>query len=401
MELLNNEYEKLINLAKKKSVVCFGIGKIFKEYRYFLHKNKIDKKIIALIDNHRAGQEEDIFDKKYVIQDIQGLRELKKKGMDFFVLVTTLRHTEIEEQIRKEPELKEIEVVTIAYAGYERKNFVATFSDIFSDMNNGIGDNGENMTISVLTHNRVELTEKLLDSIQNMMPAYKGKVLIGDNGSDKAELLRLKEILGQKKFSWELLEFDRHYAIPIGKNKIIGKCKTEWVMQLDNDIYFTDNPIAKINEDIKLLGCHVWGLPYYDVKAARIANYGSNLGYMYDNFETKTVVCRLDMSFDRKEKMWKPLICTYSSGAAALFKRDFWDNVGTYDEKLYVLEDVEWMYRVNMLGYKVGNIGMQCLIHDHKKIDSEAGKQYEAVRYSKERIMQSKEYLRRKYGLNF
>lgn len=49
------------------------------------------------------------------------------------------------------------------------------------------------MTISVLMHNRVELTVRLLDSIKEFIPGFCGEILIGDNGSDKEEIYGLEK----------------------------------------------------------------------------------------------------------------------------------------------------------------------------------------------------------------
>ena len=66
---------------------------------------------------------------------------------------------------------------------------------------------------------------------------------------------------------------------------------------------------------------------------------------------------------------------------------------------LFMHQDVEFLYRANRRGYKIGNIGMNCLVHDHKQIDSESGRRYEAIRFDEERLKKSRQYLKEKYGL--
>ena len=79
-------------------------------------------------------------------------------------------------------------------------------------------------------------------------------------------------------------------------------------------------------------------------------------------------------------------------------KKDLFLSLGKYDENLYMCEDIDFMYRVNMQGYKVGNIGMNCLVHDHKILDSDSGKKYEEIRYAADREQRSREYFMQKYG---
>ena len=64
-------------------------------------------------------------------------------------------------------------------------------------------------------------------------------------------------------------------------------------------------------------------------------------------------------------------------------------------------DDIEFIYLENMQGFKVGNMGIKCLVHDHKLLEGELGKRYEAIRFDEMRIRESKKYLKEKYGFEF
>lgn len=396
------EYSRFLTLLQDKHIVCIGMGKYFDRYKSFFEEKDLSERIIALVDNdeRKHGMRVALADKVFTIKKLEELISLRR-DYEFMVLVISTYYQEICEQIESRKELYDLEVLDALYTIMDRKKYQAAYTNLFRDTYGGIGKQGENMTISVLMHNRAELTIRLLDSIEKFMPAFCGEILFGDNGSDKEEIDRLENRLKKTELKCRIITFDAHYPIPMGKNKLNKVCRTEWILQLDNDIYFTDNPIAKINEDIGALGCRLWGLPYYDTGEARVANYGSNLEFQWTDSGEKELACLVDLSLAKDRRRWNPMFCTYAAGCAVLMEKEFFFALEGYDENLYVNEDIDFMYRVNMQGYKIGNIGMRCLVHDHKRIDSRLGWEYEAVRFDEKRLEASKKYLWAKYGFHF
>ena len=80
-----------------------------------------------------------------------------------------------------------------------------------------IGVNGENLTIAVLSMNRSNLTIKLMDSISEYIPEFKGEFLIGDNGSHDEEKKILKKKMKQMPYKCRMIEFDRNYGVGGGE----------------------------------------------------------------------------------------------------------------------------------------------------------------------------------------
>lgn len=388
----------LEHFLREKKIVCFGIGNKFDDYLHMMRVRGLSKNIIGLIDNSssKAGTYKKIDGKTFTITKLEDIYQSIAADKDIVIVITAKKYKQLETQINEMGELAKNYYVILYYGFQNRNEFSAYQSNIYPEY--AIGENGENLTISILTHNRVELTLRLLDSIENILTDYQGKVLIGDNCSDADELDLLKRKLNQASFQWKLIEFEKHYPIPIGKNRINEAADTDWILQLDNDVYFTGNPIEKINYDISRLGCQIWGFPYYNMADLNVVNYGSNLEYAEGRENRKYLECRMDLKFERNESLWEPMLCTYTSGGASLMKKDLFLSLGKYDENLYMFEDIDFMYRVNMQGYKVGNIGMNCLVHDHKILDSDSGKKYEEIRYAADREQRSREYFMQKYG---
>lgn len=402
MYKLENNDAQIMHLFGDKAIVCFGIGKNFELRKHFFAEKNLCDRILAVVDSdiNKHGSQVEIAGNFFQVKNFNELEQLKKQ-YDFIIVVMAAPFNEIVKQIRTRHDLDDVEILNARYILQHRKSFLVSYSNIFQQTKTDVGNNGENMTISILAHNRSELTVRLLDSIQKFLPEYDGEILIGDNGSDKEELYVIEERLGRMNFKWRLVKFDRHYPIPIGKNKLNSECKSDWIFQLDNDMYLTGNPISKMNQDISQLGCSIWGLPYYNAQVGRVLNYGSNLEFVFDAQGNKRLTGLNDLEFCEEHDMWEPILCTYTSGGASLMRKVFFAEMGGYDENLFINEDVEFIYRANLRGYKIGNVGIKCLVHDHKRLGSELGNRYEAIRFDEERIRASKRYLREKYGFEF
>ncbi len=402
MQSHESDFTKFTDQIKEQFIVCFGAGKCLEQHKTFLEKERLCERIIAVIDNDekKQGSSVIIAGKKFPVQSFDELAAMRNSN-NFLVLVMSSYFQEIQSQIKACPQLSDVEILDARYVFQKRENYLASYSNLFEKISADVGENGQNMTISVLMYNRAELTNRLIDSIRTHMPEFAGEVLIGDNGSEESEYSILNHKLKDACFSWRIIKLGRHYPIPIGKNRLNMECRTDWILQLDNDMYFTGNPIRKINVDINKLGCPIWGLPYYDTTIRRVANYGSNLEFIFDKKGVRKLTHLQDMPFDESKKEWEPMLCTYIAGGASLMKKNFFEEMGGYDENIYINEDIELVYRINRKGFKIGNIGMKCLVHEHKKIDTELGRQYEAVRFAEERIKESKKYLKDKFGFEF
>lgn len=123
-----------------------------------------------------------------------------------------------------------------------------------------IGINGEHLTITFLSLNRSGLSKKLCRSIAEHIPAFKGEVLIIDNGSTEDELESLERYLAGMPFKWRIERLGQNYGVAGGRNRTMPFVQTPWVMMLDNDIYLLKNPLPSIQRDLSLLGCHFMAL---------------------------------------------------------------------------------------------------------------------------------------------
>jgi GT2 family glycosyltransferase len=263
-----------------------------------------------------------------------------------------------------------------------------------------IGENGENLTILVLSCNRIESTEKMMNTVKLYISNFKGVFLIVDNGSKKEELDKLKLFIKEVPYKVELVELGENYGVAGGRNKGLKYVKTEWVMSLDNDIYFTMNPLNKIKTTISMLGCKFLNMPLLDESGKKLFVNGGNL-FLYNSKNNihfgggslfECTDCQANTEF-------LPSLGTFIFGGAAVFKKETFDLCGGFDENMFVgFEDYDFSITVFQKGYKVGNLGLICLVHDHKIPSNQSDVEYEKTRFSNTKLKDAAIYFEKKRG---
>jgi glycosyltransferase involved in cell wall biosynthesis len=264
-----------------------------------------------------------------------------------------------------------------------------------------IGENGSNLTIVILSCNRALSTLKLMTSIEKNIPQFQGTVLVIDNGSFEEELNILKNEMSKFSFKYELVELEKNYGVAGGRNKAIEHIRTDWFMNLDNDIYFTSNPLKKIQKDISELGCKFLNLPLLDESGKKIFVNGGNLfvqhikgnihigcGSLYKQSE-----CTSFEEFDAS-------LSTFLFGGASVINKQTFIECGMFDDNMFIgFEDVDFSITIFKKGYKIGNCGILSLVHDHKIPHNTENIEYEKMRFSSEIIFESALYFEAKHGI--
>lgn len=274
--------------------------------------------------------------------------------------------------------------------------------DVIARSGGNIGLNGENLTITFLSMNRSELSKRLLQSIDTVIPNYRGKVLVIDNGSDAEELDRLRIVIARLGLSVKIVELGRNYGTSGGRNRTIPYVETEWIMFLDNDIYFARNPLPRIQSDIELLGCHFISLPLLGPDGETLLSKGGNICVSFDN-EHIHVESR---SVSPPEKMLEfdgqGFLSTFLFGGACVLKKQSFLNVGGYDEAMLMgLEDMDFSIRLFREGFKIGTTGSAALIRDYPKPIDTRDVDYDRTHFPREMLYHAALHFERKYGYKF
>lgn len=265
-----------------------------------------------------------------------------------------------------------------------------------------IGSNGANLTITCLSLSRVFLTEKLVNSIYQHIPNFKGDILIVDNGSTIEEISFLENLSKRIPLNIRVVELGNNYGVSGGRNRTLEHIKTEWAMFLDNDIYFINNPLTRLQKDISRLGCHFINMPLLDSDGETLFANGGNVFLDVDNDSIhvgagSACVQEKTITYDNEG-----FLSTFLFGGASVIKIDTLKNLGKYDENMFIgFEDIDLSIRLYQSGMKVGTCGAISLIHDHPKPDSDKDKDYEKIRFTRSILKESADYLEKKWGMVF
>lgn len=268
------------------------------------------------------------------------------------------------------------------------------------NIENQVGENGENLSIVILSCNRSLSTIKLLKSIENYIPNFKGKILIADNNSVLNEKENIKKALKNYSLSNKLIEFKENFGVAKGRNKVIKYIETDWFLNLDNDIYFVANPIKKINEALITLGCKFLNLPLFNENEKDIfANGGGLFVDFYNNnihigcgSMIKQCNAKIGEEFDNS-------LGSFIFGGSSVINKQAFIECGMFDEHMFIgFEDYDFSIIVYQNGYKIGNCGIVALVHDHKQPNNNNDLEYEKIRFSNEKLYQSGLYFEKKHG---
>ena len=265
----------------------------------------------------------------------------------------------------------------------------------------GIGENGKNLTIMVLIYNRSKNTIDLLKSIKKCIPNFAGEVLLVDNNSDKDDLKKVEKMIKTMPYKLRIESLDKNYGVSGGRNRGIEFVNTDWVFSLDNDIYMVENPLPYINDSLQTLGCHFLNVPLMDEKGE---NYFLNGGHLYFDIDLDGLIHvgggSLYKQIDVNEyNDVGPSLSTFFAGGTSVFKKSTFIKLGKYDEGYFIgFEDIDFSIRLFQNGYKIGNCVGKCLIHNHVIDQNKSSIEYERNRFSSTIIYNSAMHFEDKWG---
>lgn len=265
-----------------------------------------------------------------------------------------------------------------------------------------IGSDGRNLTISFLSLNRAKLSIKLLQSIARHFVNFAGEVLIGDNGSDPAQLDELKAYVATFPYSCRIIEFGRNYGVAGGRNRIMAEARTDWVISVDNDIFFIQNPIAQIQNELATLGCHFMSFALLNPDRQSLYSYGACLQAVFQGDRPRLTIkpilpgAKLNSLADIPKSAF---LCTFLFGGAAILNRHSFNRLGGFDDAMLIgFEDIDFSLRLFREGMKVGTSALQFLVHDHPKAESTSDADYERTRFARKTLYDSALHLEAKTG---
>lgn len=262
-----------------------------------------------------------------------------------------------------------------------------------------IGTDGENLTIVVLSCERAQSTIRMMESIKENIPNFKGEYLIADNGSTSETINQLKDAMKKMPYKTKIIEFGENFGVAKGRNKAIQYVDTEWFMSLDNDILFSCNILPEIKNTISQLGCNFVNLPLLNNTGDAVFSIG---GHIYIEQIKNGIHIGCGGAFEQvkcsKNQLVERSLSTFLFGGASVIKKSTFEECGKFDEGMFVgFEDIDFSITIFKKGYKIGTVGVLGLIHDHKKPENENDLEYERKRFSNVKLLNSAMYFEKKH----
>ena len=221
--------------------------------------------------------------------------------------------------------------------------------------NENIGVNCENLTIAILSLNRAEATIKLLRSIEEKCEEFKGTALICDNGSDKENIEKIEDAISKLKIKCKLVKYNENLGVAKGRNEAVKHVETEWIMFLDNDIYFTQNIFPATQKAIAQLGCKFINIPLLNSDKETLFTYGGHIYLTLDNDEVY-----IGCGSTYKQNNIKELIhvenclASFLFGGSSIVNKKAFLELGGFDEGMFIgFEDIDFSIRIFNSGYKI------------------------------------------------
>lgn len=265
--------------------------------------------------------------------------------------------------------------------------------------NKSLGENGENLTITTLSLNRTSLTIRLMNSLAQCIPNFKGEFLIIDNGSELHEIEKLENVMKKMQYKNCMIKLKKNYGVAGGRNEAMKYIETDWVMFLDNDIYFISNPLEQIQKAILQLGCDFLNLPILDKTDSNILMLGGYLQFYMENSRpfVRARSAYHQIKFNQNCNI-EPFLSTYLMGGAAVINKDSFLSLGGFDEAMVIgYEDIDLSIRLLQNGMKIGNCGSFSLIHNHSEPSNYEEIKYEKLRLSAQILKDSADYFEKKH----
>lgn len=267
--------------------------------------------------------------------------------------------------------------------------------------NNNIGKNAKNLTIVILTYNRVKSTIQLLESLTRIYPEYEGEILVLDNGSTEKNIKLLEEFISKSNLKINFIKSDINLGVAKGRNIAIKNVKTEWAMFLDNDIYFIKNIFPSIRNSIAQLGCNFLNLPLLDKDKKTLFSCGGNI-FLINTSDGIQIGC--GSTFNQVEinedKFDNPCIATFLFGGCSVVNVKKFIECGCFDENMKIgFEDIDFSIRLFNEGYKIGCCNKIGLVHNHEESKVKDDLEYEKIRFSSDILYSSAKYFEKKHNL--
>lgn len=201
------------------------------------------------------------------------------------------------------------------------------------------------ISIIIASLNGMHYLNDCLSSISNLdYPKEKLEVILIDDGSQDKTYEFIKENFSNIK----IIRNRRNRGVAASRNIGIKNAKGKLIAFLDNDVRVEKNwlfELVKAIEEDREIGICASKLLFKD--KPEILNSTGGVMNIYADAWDRGVFEKDRGQYDIERRVF------FGCSAAMLVRREVLERIGYFDSRLYIYEDVDLGWRVNLLGYKV------------------------------------------------
>jgi len=218
------------------------------------------------------------------------------------------------------------------------------------------------LTIIIVNWNNKKILQDCLESIYDTQINYSYEIVVVDNNSQDGSV----ELIKNKFHEVILIENNKNFGFAKANNRAIKIAKTDYILLLNNDTIITQNDcfgnmvrFMQKNPGVGVLGCK---LLYSD---GTLQSVGGKYTSAWEVFKNQILFIKTLKRFrknNKKDNVFKKVDCV--SGACLLTRREVFEKVGMLKEDYFMYgEDIEFCYRANKAGWKIGVLIDVSIIH--------------------------------------
>lgn len=223
------------------------------------------------------------------------------------------------------------------------------------------------LAIIIVNYKTKELTLKCLKSIFESIPKIKFEIWLVDNNSSDNSINIIKKDFPQINF----IESTENLGFSGGNNLALRKAKAKYYLLLNSDTEIIDHALDNLfkfaeNSDFGICSCKLLNpdgtfqpnggeLPTMISLFSWLSGIDDVAGKL---FKIKSYQSRNEDYFRNKKRVG------WVSGSVMLIKDEVVEKIGFLDDRIFMYgEDVEYCWRANKAGYKVGWTNQSEIIH--------------------------------------
>jgi GT2 family glycosyltransferase len=244
----------------------------------------------------------------------------------------------------------------------------------------------KDLSIIIVSYNTKNITKKCIDTIirsLNYEKAIKPEIIVVDNGSTDGTVEMLKKVQSLRRFSrsptspddtsgsvgqksnisFKIISCDKNLGYAKANNLAVKNAEGKYLLFLNSDIEVIEDAVPKLYDFFKNNENH------FQFVGGKLLNKDLSPQPSCGPFYSLPVV--FAALFLRGDywglTRWSPneiKEVDWVSGACILTKKDFFNNVGGFDENIFMyMDEIDFLYRAKKIGFKVGFYHKDKFIH--------------------------------------